>query len=516
MFARKQNNSSGFNMFMVTTITMLAKIFAIVRQVVLTYCYGAGSISDAYLLSQSIPNTLFLLASTAVGVSFTPVFTRVCKEESEKEADRFTSNIISILIVISTVLTVFTLIFAKEIVFLFANGFDPKTAALTAAFLRISIFSIYFIGMVGVFSAYLKIKGDYFSPAIIGIALSIVEISACLIAARVNDLILPIGVLVAALVQWIIVIAASRKSGYRHTWHLDFKSKYIKTAILTSLPVMVGLGVDEINVIIDRTIASTFQSGSISALTYANTIVGIIHTVVSVSVNSVVFVEVSKHALDGDRAVIGQEIFKGLHNILLVLVPATIGLIFYAKPIIGILYQRGSFDYSATLLTASVMIFYALYIIPNGIRIIVQSYFYAYGRTKFCMCAGIIAVAVNAFFNIVFSRSIGIQGLALATTLGVVVSAAILFMRFLYENPQFQAMKLLKQFFKILFCCIAMIIPSLIVFNILKKTISELVAALIGIIIACVIYSILIVAVGLLDRKTVVRIKEKLFRRHKE
>ena len=69
----ENKRSAGINMLIATSLTMLAKLIAIVRQMVLTYFYGAGSVSDAYLLAQSIPNTLFVLISTAIGVSFIPV-----------------------------------------------------------------------------------------------------------------------------------------------------------------------------------------------------------------------------------------------------------------------------------------------------------------------------------------------------------------------------------------------------------------------------------------------------------
>lgn len=510
----KIRHSSNTNMAIVTTMTMLAKVVAIVRQMVLTYFYGAGAISDAYLLAQSVPNTLFLLVSTAIGVSFTPVFTQVQEEKSEKEATLFANNIVCILIIIASVLTAITLMFSQQIVFIFANGFDADTAKMTASFLRISIFSIYFVGMAGVFSAYLKIKGNYLAPSIIGIALSIVEIVSCIVAAGVNDIFLPIGILAATFVQWIIVLGASRKQGFHFYPHINFQSKYVRRVVKMSLPIMIGLGVDEINVIIDRTIASTFSAGSISSLTYANTIVGVIHTVVSVSINSVVFVDVTKYAAVGDKRKVLDVILKGIEKAFLLLIPAAIGLMCYSEPIVKILYQRGSFDSAQTSVTAAIMVCYAIYIVPNGLRIISQSYFYAYGKTKFCMYAGLIGAFTNVIFNLCLSRWIGVTGLALATSLGVITSAIIIFGDFIIKNKGFPVKALGIYTTKICICTVIMIVPSLFIFNIMTGAkMNQILALFIAVTIAIIIYSICVVAIRIISMEEVKRMIKKLLMR---
>lgn len=509
----KDSQTSGRNISIVIFLSMIAKTIAIIRQMVLTYFYGAGSISDAYILSQSITNTLFLLISTAIGVSFTPVFLKIKKDKGYNESLNFSGNILSLLLIISTIIIVLTLIYSNKIVFIFAKGFKENTANTTALFLRISVFSIYFVGMIGVFSSFLKIKGDYFSPSILGIALSIVEIPSFYIAAKVDDIFLPIGVLLATIVQWVIVVVASKKKGFKFYPQLNLKSKYLSRVVILSLPIMIGLGVDQINVIIDRNIASTFSSGSISSLTYANTIVSIIHTLIAVSINSVVFVEVSKNAFDSKKELVIGNIFKGLETTLLLLIPTTIGLISFSTPIVKILYERGNFDNSQTIITSEILIFYAIYLIPNGIRLIIQSYFYAYGKTKFCMYAGLIAVAVNISFNIFLSRYLGVKGLALATSLGIIVSSIILFIKFIMDNDNFPLRKFNIQVLKICICSLLMIIPSIFVFSFLEVYMSIILSLFITIITACTVYFSLAYLFGIINKDVIINIVNNIIRR---
>ncbi len=495
----RENRSAGINMIIATSLTMVAKLIAIVRQMVLTYYYGAGAVSDAYLLAQSIPNTLFLIVSTAIGVSFIPVYSKVDKEEGEMAAKKFVNNMMSIVLLLASIIVVAVLLLSKQIIYIFASGFDAETSEIASQFLRISIFGIFFVGMAGILSSYQKIKNDYFSPSIIGIALSLVEIASCVIAVRTSDTLLAVGILIANVVQWIILAVAALKKGYCYKPVLNLRSKYIKMAVMMSFPIMLGLGADEINVIVDRTIASTFDQGSISSLTYANTIVSIVHTLISVSINSVVFVEVSRYASEGNKDAVVKEVSSGINKLLVILVPATFGMIAYAEPIVRCLYERGNFSPEHTALTAGIMICYSLYIVPNGIRIVVQSYYYAYGKTKFCMYAGLIAVAINIIFNIILSKSIGINGLALATTLGIYASSIVLFVGFVIKNNPFSCGNMIKLLIKTIVGSVIMIISSVTLYRILMTVIPEIFALILGVLVAVSVYAIYAISVKIIS-----------------
>lgn len=440
-----KKSSNDRNMMLVASMTMLSKIVALLRYMVLTYIVGATSASDAFILSQTIPNVMFMLVTAAVGTSFIPVYNQAKNEKGDSAAENFTTRTLNYIAIIASIVVLITLVFSRQIIFLFASGFDPKTASLAAQYLRISIFSVYFIGMCGVFSAYLRIKGDFFFPSVIGIALSITEIIFCLLAYVFDDVLLAVGVTAAAFAQFAIVFVSARKRGYRYQHKLGLKDEYIKKALLMAFPIMIGLGFDEINVIIDKAIASGFQAGSISALNYSSTLVSMVHLVISGSINTVLFTEVSKLAIINDRARIAKQIQSSLSNAMFFLIPATVGLIVFSKPIVQLLFQRGNFTPESTVLTAEATIFYSLSIIPNGVRAITQSYFYAYGKTKLCMYIGVVGVAINIGLNILLSRLMGINGLPLATSIVVFVSGMALFVILCTENKEIEIGKLCRR-----------------------------------------------------------------------
>ena len=312
-----------------------------------------------------------------------------------------------------------------------------------------------------------------------------------------------IGITVASMAQFLVDFVAAIRKGYRRHRKIGIWDEYIKRTVIMSLPVMIGLGVDEINVIVDKTIASGFQMGSISALNYANTLVSIVHNVISVSINTVLFTEVSRLAAVDNRREIALRIHESLHNALLLLIPSTVGLIVFAQPIIQLMYERGNFTHESTLLTAGAMVFYALYIIPNGVRLISQSFFYAYGKTRFCMYVGLIAVAANIILNLCFSRTMGINGLALATSVGVTVSAVILFAKLLLENKEINVRILVKSSVIMVGNSVVMGIGSLWAYKYINSRVPILVSLIIAIFIAIIIYFVLSILTKTLDRTVV-------------
>jgi len=499
------------NISMIAIITVLAKCFALVRQIVLTTFFGATNISDAYILAQSIPNTMFLLVTSAIGVSFIPIYNEAQKERGNDGAEVYTSEMLNAIFLVATIIVIITELFAEKIIYVFASGFDVHTINVASSFLRITILGIYFLGFCGVFSSYLKIKEKYFAPSVIGIALSLVEIVACIIAYYSTNVILAIGVLLASIVQCLIVFLAANHVGFRYRHDFMIKDEYVKRSLLMALPVLISLGVDEINVIIDRTIASTFSQGSISSLTYANTLVTMIYYVIPVSINTILFTDVAKLAINNERKLLAKKIQTALESALFFLIPATTSIIAFSKPIIKLLFERGNFTSHATQITAGAMAFYALSIIPNGVRLLTQTYFYSYKRTRLCMIVGFIAVLINIILNVSLSKIIGINGLAFATSIAILVAAVLLFVVFLKENPTFDFISFAKKSGVMLINAISTSVFSYKLYEFLMCFINSTVALIIAICFVGLFYFLLCFFTKIIDFQKI----KKIFSRRK-
>ena len=125
-------------------ITIISKIFGFVRDIILSYFYGASNVSDAYLISQTIPSVIFGFIISGLVAGFIPIYTNILQDQKEKDANDFMNNIITVLLIICTGIIIIVFPFAEGVVKLFASGFEGETLQLAVKLSKISILAIYF------------------------------------------------------------------------------------------------------------------------------------------------------------------------------------------------------------------------------------------------------------------------------------------------------------------------------------------------------------------------------------
>ena len=328
-------------------ITIFSKVLGFTREISLSYFYGASNISDAYLISLTIPMTIFSFIGTGISTCYIPVYSDIQEKKGLKKADLFTSNLINVLMLISTLFVLFGLFFTEPIVKIFASGFQGETLDLAILFTRISIIGIYFSALTYVFSSYLQINKNFVLPALIGIPFNLVSILAMALSVKYNILILSIGSVLAIAFQLVLVIPGAIKRGFRYSMTLDIKDIHIRNVFYLSIPVMFGVSINEINVLVDRTIASQIAVGGISALTYANRLNWFVQGIIVMSIATVMYPTISKMVVDKNIKGLKKVVSGSITAISLLVLPATIGSIIFAEPIITLLFGRGAFDTEA-------------------------------------------------------------------------------------------------------------------------------------------------------------------------
>src|SRR5690554_4039882 len=151
---------------LVMIITVLSKIIGFGREIVLSYVYGASAITDAYLISQTIPIVIFSFISVGIATGFIPLYSRILNEQGQLEANRYTNNLSNALLLLASIIVTIVLLFTQPIVKLFASGFSGETLELAVAFTKISIFGVYFTALLNVFAGFLRLYGSYLVPVL--------------------------------------------------------------------------------------------------------------------------------------------------------------------------------------------------------------------------------------------------------------------------------------------------------------------------------------------------------------
>ncbi len=227
-----------------------------------------------------------------------------------------------------------------------------------------------------------------------------------------------------------------------------------------------GSAVRQINAVIDKTLASELVDGSISALTYSNRISDMVITVFVMAITTVVFPMLSDAFSQGDKDQVKGILNEGVNIILLITVPATIGMMILSKPIVYVFFERGAFDATATAMTSSALFFYSIGLIGSAMRMMLNKVFYSFQDTKTPMINGAIAVVLNVVLNLLFIRFMAHDGLALATSISAIFTAFLLFVDLRKKMGPIGMTKMLITFIKV---ALATLIMGIVVYIIYFK-----------------------------------------------
>lgn len=469
-------------------ITIFSKVFGFFRELVLSYFYGASATSDAYLISLTIPAVIFSFIGAGLSTGFIPMFSQIREKHGESDANKFTSNLVNILILVSTILVVIGLIFTEPIVKLFASGFKGETLAMAIRFTKLSLVGIYFTGTTYIYSAYLQLNNRFLTPALIGIPYNIIIMIAIAISANNDPLFLILGSVIATSSQLFILLPSIKKTGYRHNFTINFKDEHLKNLMIIALPVIIGVSVNQINTLVDRTIASGLVVGGISALNYANRLNGFVQGLIVAPVATVLYPSISKMAANDNIKGLKSAINESMNSISILIMPITVGAMIFAEPIIKLLFGRGAFDSNAIILTTSALLFYSIGMIGFGLRDILSRAFYSQQDTKTPMINSSIAVVMNIVLNIVLSRYLGIGGLALATSISALFSTGLLLLNLRRKIGPLGLKKTVITFSKVIVASLIMGIIAWLVYRVFIVRVVEEVALIIAIVIGALAY----------------------------
>ncbi|PKM86809.1 MAG: murein biosynthesis integral membrane protein MurJ [Firmicutes bacterium HGW-Firmicutes-12] len=406
-------------------ITLVSKILGFLREVILANYFGATGISDAYLVSQTIPVTIYAFITIAITTTYIPNYGKIEAESGIEKANVFTIQLVNLVLIISVILAGVVLLFTKPVVKIFASGFTDEILSLAINFTRISVISILVLGVFYILKAYLEYQNEFIIPSSLGIVYNFIIVISIVTSYYSNIYFLAIGSLLASMIQLLILIIRVRnKIHYKFT--LNLKDKYISHVVVQSVPVMLSISANEINVIVDRTIASKLVVGGISSLTYANKLNQLVLGVFVLSIITVVYPKLTK-CIAAKRH---NEFIDITRNSILtisgIVIPSSIGLMILARPIVSLFFLRGNFDLVALDMTSKALVFYSIGMIGFGIREIFARIFYSMGNTHIPVKNSMIAVVLNIFLNIVLSKYFGLSGLALATSLSALFATLLL------------------------------------------------------------------------------------------
>lgn len=416
----------GITGIILIVIQAISKVFGFIRELVLSNYYGASKVTDAFLIASSLPSVIYSIIGASITVGFIPIYNRLEQNKGIDRAEKFTANLINIILIITIVLSIAVFVFARYVIKVFALGFDEQTLEIATILTRISICSIIFIGIRGVVTPYLNIKKQFIIPSMVGIPLNICIIIAIILSKERSFMLLGIGLIVGYAIQTAIHIPGILKIGYSHQKTVEWKEESIQQMITLSIPIIIGNSAGEVNFIIDRTIASTLQVGAISALNYAVRLNTFAQGLIILPIITLLYPTISELVIKKEFTKLNEIIYKTSSVVSLIIVPIIIGCFMLSEEITRALFLRGAFDENALRMTEGAVKYYIIGTTGLAFREIYSRVFYSFNDIITPVKNTIITVAINIVLNLIFSRIMGISGLALATSISAIIGAILL------------------------------------------------------------------------------------------
>jgi putative peptidoglycan lipid II flippase len=421
--------------------TFTSRILGLARDQVLAALFGAGNQMDAYVIAFRIPNLVRdLFAEGAMSAAFVPTFAQQLTVRGKPAAWRLANSVINALLVTTFVLVAFGFVFAGPIVTLFAGSFAevPGKLELTIRLTRTMLPFVTLTALAAAMMGMLNSLHHYFVPALSPAAFNVAIIGCALMLGPLMPafglpaiVAIAIGAIAGGIGQIALQWAPLRREGFRWQPVLALSDPGLRRVLILMGPGTVGLAATQVNLLVNTVLATGEGTGAASWLTYAFRLMYLPIGLFSVSIATAVLPAAARHVALGDLQAVRATVSRGLSLMLIFSIPATLGLMGLAVPIVRLIFERGAFLASDTASTAGALQFYAIGLVGYSTARIASPVFYALNRSHVPVAISVGAIALNIATSLVLVRIMGFRGLALSTAMAALAhgGAALLLLR---------------------------------------------------------------------------------------
>jgi len=423
-------------------MTMVSRVFGYLRDMVLAVIFGATGGTDAFFVAFRIPNFMRrLFAEGAFAQAFVPVLSEYKERGDGSSLKDLVDHVAGSLLAILVLITAVGVLAAPILISVFAPGFvdEADRHDLATDMLRLTFPYLLFVSLTAFAGGVLNSFGRFAVPALTPVLLNLSLIGTALwLAPRMAEPIeaLAWGVLIAGIAQLLFQLPFLMRLGLLPRPRLRAGHEGVRRVVGLMLPAIFGSSVVQINLLFDTLIASFLASGSISWLYFSDRFVELPLALFGIAIGTVILPRLSRHHASGDARGFSDTLDWGLRASLLVAIPAMVGLICLAGPILATLIQYREFTADDTHMSALSMMAFA-FGLPGFILVkVLGPGFFSRQDMRTPVRIGVIAMLANMGLNLLLVvpwTALGVAGphagLATATALASYINAGLLYRR---------------------------------------------------------------------------------------
>lgn len=434
-----------------------SRILIFIKDILTASKIGVNYKMDSYILALSTIMLVTNLIAEGIIVATIPLLQEIEGKYGKDRRIDYTNNLLTVIFIGALILIIIGLIFAPFIIKIFAPGFRQMELEKTILLFRIGLPIIVVSWIRAIGAGALQAEHAFRAGAKGGISYSLVFIMYFIFFADdfgIKGLMLTS--IVAILSQAYLLFKAMKTRGFKYKWGLDLKDVYLMKFARYLLPIIAGVGINELNNSIDNAIASTLPPGSIAELNYANEIINLFLGLFITAIVTVIFPVLSENFNNRECDDLNRWINRSIKTLFTISIPVAIILMSMAEPIVKLVFERGAFDAEAAFFTSEALAYYSLGL-PSMVLIpLITRIYYSIQDMKTPLKISILALAVNIIIDLSLAPYMGARGVALGTSASIILASGIGFYDLNKRLGLSKGKDIRKRIYKFLFATIIM------------------------------------------------------------
>ncbi len=422
--SEKKSNLIIKSALLLFVLSLLNKCLGFVKSMIIASVYGATIQTDAYYVAEGLMQNVLLPVAEAVAVSFLPIYIGI-REKDKEEAKRFTSRTMTDIFLLALVLSGIMYVVAPFMMKLVLPSYSAEEVQLAVSYYRILIWGMCFYMSNQLLQSLLNAEEAYGYSSFTAMMNNLILTAAVLLLGyRYGLHAMAVAVPVSYLAQFLLLQVRSRRYGHL-TLRYGWKDRRILTLCVNALPIFFGNAICELNQLVDKSLLSGMEEGSVTAVSYAAVLYQFASNLISIPMTTIIYTELAESFAAGRMEEGGAKLEKGLHISLFFCIPISLFVMIAAQLVVQITYGRGAFDAAAVLMTGEGLKYYGLCFLAYCVNALLFRTCYSLGDTALPMKIGLGTVSLNIVLSIWLSGFLGLRGIVLATAIANTLTSVI-------------------------------------------------------------------------------------------
>ncbi len=419
----------------VSSMTMISRVFGLIRDMVIAFFFGSSAGADAFFLAFKIPNFFRrLFGEGAFSQAFVPVLNEYKTQRSAEEVRQLIAKVVGSLGLVLILITIVGVLGAEWIMKLFAVGFvvneQDEKLALAIDMLRLTFPYLMLISLTAVAAGILNSYDRFAVPAFTPVFLNL-SLIGCAIWLRpyLSEPVTALAwaVLIAGVAQLTFQLPFLASQRLLPAPQVDFKDEGVRRILTLMLPAMFGVSVGQLNLLLDTVLASFLQTGSLSWLYYSDRLLELPLALFGIAIATVILPNLSREHASESEQEFSRTLDWGIRMVVTIGLPASLALVILAEPLIATLFYQGEMTQRDVSMASLSLMAYGSGLLGHMLVKVLAPGYYARQDTSTPVRYGLIALVSNMVLNLLLIWHLKHAGLALATTLSAFINASLLF-----------------------------------------------------------------------------------------